>query len=455
MLGILYLFAHLDKANIGNTKIEGMPTSLGLVGNQFNAVLAIFFIPYILLDLPSNILLKRFSRPSVYMGCLVLGWGICMTLHGVCKNFGSILVLRFMLGVFESGFFPGAAYICTIWYMPDKLASRISWFYCMSAFSGAFSGLLAAAIAKMDGIGGYEGWRWIFIVEGSVTVLMSLLCFFFLLDTPRHAWKWLTEDEIRFLELQFQMKQASGSCGTVIDTRSTWQVVKPILFNWKLYMQASAGLAISASSYGLKFSLPSIIKNMGFQHAAAQLMTAPVFMSGVVAGLISAALSDRFKWRMPFVAGSLTIIAIGYSIIMSLNGNFDGNRMGAGYFALMLCAMGTYSIYPLSNTWAANNLATDKQRAIGVAYFTSVSALGGIVGSFMFLEPEKPKYYTGYSLAIGIHVAAILIVLALELVYMRENAKRTLIPEEEIRAKYTDEELLIMDDKNPLFRYTL
>lgn len=455
MLAILYLIAHLDKANIGNAKIEGMSAGLGLVGNQFNVVLAIFFIPYVLLDVPSNILLKRFSRPSMYMGSLVLGWGVCMALHGVCRNFGSILVLRFMLGVFEAGFFPGAAYICTIWYMPDKLASRISWFYCMSAFSGAFSGLLAAAIAKLDGLGGYEGWRWIFIIEGSMTVLMSLTCFFFLLDTPVHAWKWLTADEVRFMELQLRMKQSNGSCGTIIDTRSTWQVLKPLLLNWKLYMQASAGLAISASSYGLKFSLPSIIKNMGFQHTAAQLMTAPVFLCGVIAGLIAAFLSDRYKWRMPFVVASLTVITVGYSIIMSLNGNFDGSRMGAGYFSLMLCAMGTYSIYPLSSTWVANNLATDKQRAYGVAFTTSIGALGGIVGSFMFLEPEKPKYYTGYSLAIGLHVSAIVIVLALEYVYMRENAKRSQISEEEIRAKYTDEELLIMDDKNPLFRYTL
>lgn len=173
MLALLYLISHLDRSNIGNTKIEGIDTDLGINGVQWNTILSLFFVPYILLEVPSNILLKRFKRPSVYIGILVTTWGVIMTLHGVVNNFGGLLALRMLLGVFEAGFFPGAIYLCTFWYMPRALASRISWFYCMSALSGAFSGLLAAAIAKMDGVGGYEGWRWIFLIEGIVVSVLS------------------------------------------------------------------------------------------------------------------------------------------------------------------------------------------------------------------------------------------------------------------------------------------
>lgn len=101
MLAVLYLISHIDRANIGNAKIEGMVTDLGLSGVQWNVVLSVFFVPYILLEVPSNILLKKFKRPSYYLGILIVCWGIVMTLMGVVKNFAGLLVTRILLGVFE------------------------------------------------------------------------------------------------------------------------------------------------------------------------------------------------------------------------------------------------------------------------------------------------------------------------------------------------------------------
>lgn len=157
MLAILYLISQLDRANIGNAKIEGLTDDLELKNTEYNIVLSLFFVPYILLEIPSNMVVNKLKRPSIYIGTLVVAWGIVMTLHGVVNNFAGLLTVRLLLGVFESGFYPAAIYLCTYWYMPRDLATRISYFYSTSALSGAFSGLLAAAIAKMDGIGGYEG----------------------------------------------------------------------------------------------------------------------------------------------------------------------------------------------------------------------------------------------------------------------------------------------------------
>jgi sugar phosphate permease len=101
MLAVLYLISHIDRANIGNAKIEGMVTDLGLDGVQWNIVLSVFFVPYILLEVPSNILLKKFKRPSYYLGILVVCWGIIMTMMGVVKGFVGLLITRILLGVFE------------------------------------------------------------------------------------------------------------------------------------------------------------------------------------------------------------------------------------------------------------------------------------------------------------------------------------------------------------------
>lgn len=115
MLACLYLISQLDRANIGNAKIEGLDKDLGLSGVQYNICNSIFFVPYVLLEVPSNVLLKKFSRPSVYLGILVTSWGIVMTCHGFVKNFPGLLILRLILGSLEAGFYPGAVYLCTFW----------------------------------------------------------------------------------------------------------------------------------------------------------------------------------------------------------------------------------------------------------------------------------------------------------------------------------------------------
>lgn len=131
--------------------------------------------------------------------------------------------------------------------MPKDLALRISYFYCASALSGAFSGLLAAAIAQMDGAGGLEGWRWIFILEGLATVVLGVACFFLLIDTPALSMRWLDPDEIRYLELSMFVKQGGRVEG---EKNFKWRDLKMVLLNWRVYLQAWALLAQSALSYG-------------------------------------------------------------------------------------------------------------------------------------------------------------------------------------------------------------
>lgn len=131
--------------------------------------------------------------------------------------------------------------------MPKYLATRISYFYCASALSGAFSGLLAAGIAQMDGVGGYEGWRWIFLLEGIATVILGISCFFLLIDTPALSTRWLTPEEIRYLEISMFIKQG----GTFQqESGNKMRDVKKVLSNWRVYVQAYFLCCQSALSYG-------------------------------------------------------------------------------------------------------------------------------------------------------------------------------------------------------------
>ncbi|KAK7418582.1 hypothetical protein QQZ08_011166 [Neonectria magnoliae] len=449
-LALLYLICHIDRANIGNAKIEGMVDDLGMTGVQYNTVLSIFFIPYVLLEVPSNILLKKFKRPSMYLGILTTCWGTIMTCTGLVQNFGGLMTTRVLLGIFEAGFFPGAIYLCSYWYMPKDLSVRISYFYCASALSGAFSGLLAAGIAEMDGVGGLEGWRWIFILEGLATVLLGVGCFFLLIDTPALSTRWLEPEEIRYLELSMFIKQGGGFHE---ENSVKWKDIKMVITNWRIYVQAYFLLCQSALSYGIKFTLPTITKSMGFSNTNAQLTSAPPYVAAAISAIVFAKISDRFFWRMPFVVAPMAIVAIAYSIIISLNGALE-EKKGVAYFSVVLAVIGIYPIQAAAASWNANNIAPSSRRAVGIALMNCVGNVGGIVGSFMYLEREKPKYYTGFGLSLAFGSTGLIVALLLELSYKMENTRKAKIADE-AKEKYTEEQLFEMGDRSPLFKHVL
>ncbi|KZL87242.1 major facilitator superfamily transporter [Colletotrichum incanum] len=454
MLALLYLICHIDRANIGNAKIEGMVEDLGMSGVQYNTVLSIFFIPYVLFEVPSNIILKKFKRPSTYLGGLTLAWGIVMTCTGLVQNFAGLMVTRVLLGTFEAGFFPGAIYLTSFWYEPKDLSTRISYFYCASALSGAFSGLLAAAIAEMDGVAGLEGWRWIFILEGLATVAIGAACFFLLVDTPGLSKRWLEPEEIRYLELSIFIKQGGGSREeSGAGGRVNWRDLKMNLTNWRIYVQAYFLLCQSALSYGIKFTLPTITKAMGFANTQAQLLSAPPYVAAAISAISFAKVSDRFFWRMPFLVTPLGIVAVGYSIILSLNGELEVKK-GVAYFSVVLAVIGIYPIQAAAASWNANNIAPASRRAIGIALMNCVGNVGGIVGSFMYLESEKPKYHTGFGLSLAFGGSGLIVAILLEWSYKVANARKARIADE-AKAKYTEEELFNMGDRSPLFKYVL
>jgi MFS family permease len=139
--------------------VAGLDDDLGLSDHQYNMALTIFFFPYALFEVPSNIVLKLLT-PRIWLTTITVAWGIVMTLMGIVQNYPGLLAARFMLGVAEAGFFPAATYLLTTFYCRFDLQKRLAIFYTAASAAGAFSGLLAFALQEMDGIGNLEGWRW-------------------------------------------------------------------------------------------------------------------------------------------------------------------------------------------------------------------------------------------------------------------------------------------------------
>lgn len=216
--------------------------------------------------------------------------------------------------------------------------------------------------------------------------------------------------------------------------------------------------------------MPQIIRNMGFTSTRAQLLTAPPYFCGAISALVSSLMADRFKWRMPFIVSSQSLLIIAYGILFAKAEDIADN-VPLCYFAVFVACVGIYPILPgcvsqpltdyyspadaHKNAWTINNLAGPEKRAMGIAFMICMGNLGGIVGSFIYLEKEKPKYPTGFGSSLAFAAAGIVAALTLETLFVTINKKNAKYTEEDIRRKYTEAQLEKMGDRSPLFKYHL
>ncbi|GKZ26503.1 hypothetical protein AbraIFM66951_002584 [Aspergillus brasiliensis] len=234
MLTLLYLFSFLDRGNIGNARIEGMEEDLHLGGTQYNWALTVFFFTYTVFELPSNLILQK-VRPSIWIPSLMVAWGTVMTLMGIVTNYNGLLIARIFLGAAEAGIYPGVAYYITMWYSRHEAQFRQALCFSAASIAGAFSGLLAFAISKMNGIGGYSGWRWIFIIEGLATVVVAVMSYFLLYDYPDTA-SFLTRDERAWIQRRLSLQFSNN--GNVVPEAGDfkWKYVWDAAKDWQVYM---------------------------------------------------------------------------------------------------------------------------------------------------------------------------------------------------------------------------
>ncbi|KAL2111023.1 hypothetical protein VUR80DRAFT_380 [Thermomyces stellatus] len=455
IIAVLYLLAYLDRGNIGNARLAGLEDDLDMAGEQYNVALTIFFVSYIVFEVPSNMALKYLS-PRVWIPAITISWGVVMTLMGVVHNYEGLLAARFFLGVPEAGIFPASAYYITSWYTRHEAMYRTALFYATASLAGAFSGLLAYAITLMDGVGGLGGWQWIFILEGLVTVVGGVAAVFTIYNGPDSV-SWLTDEEKRYLKVKLAFDGNRAGMGTVEDG-SKRKYIKDAFFDWQVYLSVIAYLGISVSTYGLVFGLPTIISTLGYTEREAQLMTVPPYVTACVLTIAVAHLSDRLKRRGYFILGSLVLAIIGF--IMAITTSNDESLARVTYAGCFLACCGFFPAFPGVISWLANNLAGPYKRAIAMSLQISLGNTGGLIGSNIYLAREKPQYHLGYGISILFIGLGIIAAAAMLFILKAINRKRERYIQDNggpygVVDKHGDVALTEMGDKSPLFKYTL
>ena len=438
-VSLLYLLSFLDRANIGNAKIAGLTTDLKLKGLEYNIAAAIFFIPYAFAEIPSNVALKLF-RPSRWIPSIMVAWGVVMTLMCLVNSYKGLVAARFFLGLTEAGLFPGITYYLSLWYRRRDVARRIAIFFSAATLAGAFGGILAFGIEQMEGIGGLHGWQWIFCLEGLLTVVVAFMGYFIVQDYPQTAT--FLNDREREIVVAVMAHDKQG-LSTRNDRKFVWQAMK----DYKTYIQMGIYCGLLTTVYAIALFIPTIIKELGYSSARAQLLTVPVFVCGCITTLAAGWLSDKYNIRGPFIIGSCIMSLVGFIVL------YTQEKPGAAYAGAIIAAMGAYPTIAVDLAWAGSAAGGDLRKGVTLAMVIGTGNLGGICASFIYITP--PRFHVGHGTAMGWLSWSILLSAFAMWDYNRINKKKIEQCEREGIDESRYAEFEEMGNESPLFRYTM
>ncbi|KAK1144082.1 hypothetical protein N8T08_005744 [Aspergillus melleus] len=387
---LIYIMNYLDRNNISAARLKGLQEDLSLTNTQFSTCLSILYVGYILMQVPSNMVINRISRPSLYIAVSMTLWGVISTLSGNAKDFKDMVVIRFLLGFVEAAFLPGALLILSKWYTRRELTTRNAILFCGNLISNAFSSLVAAGVlSNMQGTLGHAAWRWLFWIEGAATITIAIISGFVLPDLPTNTGGF-TEDER--LVAQLRIIEDVGEADSD-DGQGAFSGLMMAFKDFKIYVLM---LAFTAYVIGLSFNafFPTLTGTLGFGYVPTLLMSAPPWVFSCLFSLLNAWHADRTQEKVWHIYGPILMGLLGFIICMStLN-------TAARYVALFLQA-GSYAGFIVVYSWISSSFPRPPaKRAVALALVNAFSQLGNVAGMYVWDLSEN-----GYRKSYGIVTA--------------------------------------------------
>ncbi|KAG2143398.1 MFS general substrate transporter [Suillus bovinus] len=399
MLVLIYILNFIDRNNASAARTRGFTTDLHLKGQEFATLLSVLYVGYIIMQVPSNMFLNYIGKPSLYLPACMVIWGVISALTGITTNFVGALLTRFFLGFVEAAFFPGAIFLISKWYKRTEIGLRLAILYCGNMISNAFGALMASGIlANMDGVRAQAAWRWLFYIEGALTVAVAIMAVFVLPDFPTTT-KWLTDDERRLALKRMEEDAGVGDQSETEHGRRGHGFFLAIA-DWKVWWFVILSIA-QVTAVSFVFYFPSLTATLGYNPTVSLLLVAPPWVYAVIFTFVWARHSDKRQERFFHMSISNLIGIIGSLIsICTMN-------TAARYLSLFFLAQSNSAIV-LMTTWESNTFARPpSKRAVCLSLVNALQQLGSILGSYVWPANWGPSYRYSYAIVIVANVITI------------------------------------------------
>ncbi|KAF2644697.1 high-affinity nicotinic acid transporter [Massarina eburnea CBS 473.64] len=398
LTGIMFMIKQVDVHNASVVKVLHVGQSsnilkeLHMSSNQYNWVASIYGISYIIFEAPSNLLLKRMS-PHNWQARIFLTWGIITACHAAARTRHDLFAMRFLLGMFEAGMFPGIMAQYSSWYRTDEIGRVVTYFFFFSNISGIVGSLLCYGISYMDGIGGLSAWRWVYLLEGIATIFFSVIVWYYLPDYPKspRSNRWFTEREQEFIETRLPENAPLTS-----DPDYSTKEIKSVLGEWLIWSFMLSQTLVNLGGYALTWYLPTIITNLGFVGLPRnQLLLLPPCIAAILALAFSAWFMGK-AWivRPAFIMFIMSGMVVCFVLFFTIH-----SRLGI-YIACILGTLFYQSYFPAFWAWRSATLIGSTGTAFTLGLQSGIAQLGGVVGPQLFQSKwAHDGYKTSFAIA--------------------------------------------------------
>ncbi|OAA59956.1 MFS transporter [Cordyceps fumosorosea ARSEF 2679] len=428
-----------------NARIAGLEKNLNMHGYQFNIALSVFYVSYILFEIPSNMVCK-WMGPGRFIPVATFCFGVLTMCTGLVRDFSSLCGVRFLLGIFEAGIMPGLVYYLSRWYRQSEMTFRISLFIVSGSLAGAFGGLLASAILKIPSIGTLHSWRMIFVIEGIATCLLGIGSWFVMANDPRTA-RWLSESE-RALALRRLRSERPAEGAELVDAFN-WTKIRRGILNPVVLATGWIFLLNSVIVQGASFFLPTLVAAIFPDRSVTtkQLLTVPPYVLGALCCIGTSYASWRLNRRGVFLILCAVVPAVGYALFIATP------RADVRYGAIFLPFFGIYTYGALTNSHAAANVASDTARSSAIATNVMLGNMGGLAASWAYVPSDAPLYNIGTGLNLASMTSVIITATALYFWVRRDNRRRDELDPVTELSGLDASEIQNLDWKHPEFRW--
>ncbi|ORY13672.1 MFS general substrate transporter [Rhizoclosmatium globosum] len=421
---------NMDRTNLSNAISGGLPKNLGFTITVVNNAGSMYAVLFSIAAFAGSIIGKRFGPHRVIPG-MVLAWGIVTLSHGFIQNASQYYLIRALIALTEGGVIPATLVYLGSFYKRNELATRLSWFWGVQSIASAVSGLMASGLLQLEGVNGLNGWRWLFIVDGIITIISA---FAFWQALPRSSYHtkegflnfggWLDERQSRIavtrvvrddlLKLQYETH-------TLVDYRVWGHLI----------------ITLIGLTYGTPFGtyLPTIINSYGFNVYVANALTAPNAIFGFLTMTTLAWHSDKYHERGFHGVFTQVWLLIGFLLLEFLP---DGTSKGVMYFVTFFIS-GAPSVHPLNIAWMSENTAPIGKRTVASGLIIGFANIYGTYASQIYQASDAPFFHTGNFIILGFVSTALLLWLNQKFLYLRLNKQRAAVwnaKSEEEKADY-------------------
>ncbi|KIN03239.1 hypothetical protein OIDMADRAFT_40836 [Oidiodendron maius Zn] len=432
ILGALYAISGIDRANLAVALLAGMGEELKFTeGSRYSIALLIFFVPYFIFEIPSNIILRRVGAAR-WLSFLSFGWGVSILGSGFARSWTVIVGIRILVGTFEAGFVPGCLCLISCWYDRYQVQKRISVFYAISLLAGGFGNILAYGAMKIHA-GGFLGWRWIFIVEGLIPIALAPLGYWLIVDFPDKVHMsrlpFLTAEQVQITKDRLDSDR--GDAQYIKVTRKT---IFRVLRMWQIWVYSFQFMCAGIGVYAFAYFTPLILQGLGFNETKIYLLSAPPNIAAIPYAFGLSYIADKTKMRGPFVVLHAVVTLVGLMITAYTKQN------AVRYFGIFLGTCGSNGNLPTILAWQANNIRGQDIRLVASGFQVAAGAIGGIYASTTFIEKQAPEYHGGIWATTAAQFALIASVALITIHHRRAN-------------KQADHSLVVLEGLEG-FRYT-